>query len=187
MKKKFKILASLVALITLPFFVIQCDGSKEKIEEKNTNAQTDTGSKKETNAQSTSMLPKKLLNLGLTEEQIVKCEAAYNEIFTPEVIAQQEEMYKKHKSMEEYERIEKEILEKSQKYNDQFNEKLKTILTKEQQDQYFAKKKKNQTEKPVKPVKSGAEQMKNELPDGQYEVVDTPFGKIKRPIKKENQ
>jgi hypothetical protein len=192
MKKKFKIFTPLIALMTIPFFVMQCDGSKEKTVEKEATAQTETANNKKVKPQPSALLPKKLLNLGLTEEQIAKCEAAYNEIFTPEVMAQQEEISKKLKSLdiksEEYKKTEKEAAEKSRQYNDQFNKKLKTILTREQQNAYFGKKAKETVNKPVKPVQSGAQQVKkNESPDQQYEVIDTPFGKVKRPIKKENQ
>jgi hypothetical protein len=190
MRKSFGFFAVLVAFVTLPFFIIQCDGSKEKTVEKEVDTQKQIDSPKEVQTQSSSLLPKKLLDLGLTDEQKAKCEAAYQEVFTPEVIAQQEEVIQKQKGLErssaEYKKTEKEISEKIKKYNDQLHEKLKGILTKEQQDKYFGKKAKTNSAGSVKPVKkdnpvqSKPVQVESESPGDQYEIIDTPFGKVKR-------
>jgi hypothetical protein len=144
------------------------------------------------------LLPKKLLNLGLSDEQRAKCEAAYQEIFTPEIIAQQEEVVQKQRGLErgsaEYMKIEKENSEKFKQYNSQLNEKLKGILTKEQQDKYFGKTGKNDSKGSVKATKSdgsvkatksgGSVKPESESADDQYEVIDTPFGAVKRKINK---
>jgi hypothetical protein len=188
MKKNIRYLTVLLSFITLLFFTIQCDGSKEKPDEKGGDAQKQVEFQQEAKAQSTTSLPKKLLNLGLTDEQRAKCEAAYQEIFTPEILAQQEEVVQKLKKMEkgsdEYKKIEKEISKKSKQHNDQLNEKLRGILTKEQQDKYFGVKVKRDSNASAKPVKSKPAKVESESPDDQYETIDTPFGKIKKKIEK---
>jgi hypothetical protein len=189
MKKSFGFFAVLVAFVTLPFCIIQCDGSKEKTVEKQGDVQKQADAPKEAQAQSSSMLPKKLLNLGLTDEQKLKCEAAYQEIYSPAVMAQEKEIIEKQKRVDinsaEYIKLEKEISEKSKLYNDQLNQRLKTILTEEQQDKFFGKKAKNHSAEPAKPVKkdkpvqSKPVQVESESPNDQYEIIDTPFGKVK--------
>jgi hypothetical protein len=188
MKKKIRYLAVLLSFITLPFFTIQCDGSKENPGEKEGDAQKQVEFQQSAKAQSTTSLPKKLLNLGLTDDQRAKCEAAYQEIFTPEILAQQDEVVQKLKEMEkgsdEYKKMEKEISKKSKQHNDKLNEKLRGILTKEQQDKYFGVKVKNDSTVSAKPVTSKPAKVENESPDDQYETIDTPFGKIKKKIEK---
>ena len=88
------------------------------------------------------------------------------------------------KGSDEYKKIEKEISKKSKLHNDQLNEKLKGILTKEQQDKYFGVKVKNNSIGSAKPVKSKSANIESESPDDQYEIIDTPFGKIKKKIEK---
>jgi hypothetical protein len=153
--KKFRRFAVLVIFISLPFFFVGCDGSKDKAEKKEGDAQQQQEIvKKETQTQalpptqnqpkSKSMLSEKLLNLGLTDEQRAQCEAAYQEIFTPDVIAQRKEMATKLKGMEKdseaYLNLQKAINEKFKPYYVLFNKKLKKILNPEQQDKYFVKK-----------------------------------------------
>jgi Spy/CpxP family protein refolding chaperone len=146
MKEKFKRFAILAVLAALPFLSIQCDGSKEKADGKEGEIKSEVVSKQEPapKPQAKSMLPKKLLNLELTDEQRAQCEAAYQEIFTPDIITQRKEMLKQLKGMEEnskqYLNLKKEINEKLKPYYAQFRKKLKEILTPEQQEKYFAKK-----------------------------------------------
>jgi hypothetical protein len=146
MKKIFRRLAFGVMLISIPLFLVRCDGGKEQSETKPVDAKKEAAVKKEAapKSQSKSMLPEKLLNLGITDEQKAQCEAAYQEIFTPEILSQRKQMYKKLREMEkdsqEYMNFKKEIVEKFKPYNIQFNKTLRMILTKEQQEQYFPKK-----------------------------------------------
>jgi Spy/CpxP family protein refolding chaperone len=151
MKETIKRFAILVILATLPFLSIQCDGSKEKADVKVSEVKSETAAKPEAapaaqpnKKQAKSMLPKKLLDLGITDEQKALCEAAYQEIFTPDIIAQRKEMNQQLKGLEEnseqYLNLKKEINEKFKPNYAQFRVKLKEILTPEQQEQYFAKK-----------------------------------------------
>jgi hypothetical protein len=146
MNKNFKRIAFWVMFISMPLFLVQCNGGKEQSETKTGDAKKEVAAKQEAApvAQSKSMLPEKLLNLGLADEQKALCEAAYQEIFTPDILAQKKEMYKQLKGMEkdsqEYLNFKKEINEKFKPYNDKFRKKLKGILTPEQQEKYFAKK-----------------------------------------------
>ena len=146
MKENFKRFAILAIFMALPFLSIQCDSSKEKADVKEGEIKSDVVAKQEPapKPQSKSMLPKKLLNLGLTDEQRAQCETAYQEIFTPDIIAQRKEMVKQLKGMEknseQYLNLKKEINEKFKPYYAQFRIKLKEILTPEQQEIYFAKK-----------------------------------------------
>lgn len=86
-------------------------------------------------------LPKRLLSIELTAEQKAKCEALYKEVFTPEILAERSAVVKKMKGLkkdsEEFLKLKKEIGEKMKPYNAKFNEKLKEILTPEQQAKYF--------------------------------------------------
>jgi Spy/CpxP family protein refolding chaperone len=146
MMENFKRFVIFAILAALPFLSIQCDNSKEKADVKEGEIKSDVVSKQEPapKPQSKSMLPNKLLNLDITDEQRAQCEAAYQEIFTPDVIAQRKEMIKQLKGMEEnseqYLNLKKEINEKLKPHYAQFRIKLKEILTPEQQKIYFAKK-----------------------------------------------
>jgi hypothetical protein len=148
MKINIKKFALLVIFLSLPFFFVQCDNSKEKSGGKDGDVQEQAVVQKETEpqtqAQPKSMLPEKLLNLELTDDQRAQCEAAYQEIFTPDIIAQRKEMVKKLKGLEKdsdaYKNQQKEISETFKPYYAQFNKKLKIILTPEQQEEYFVKK-----------------------------------------------
>ncbi|MDQ1354129.1 MAG: hypothetical protein QG657_4438 [Acidobacteriota bacterium] len=146
MKKNFRIFALLIAVMALVFFIVQCGGSKEKAGEKQV---TQGDSQKQADAQKAnpkkpkSILPKKLLVLDLTAEQKTKCEALYKEIFTPEILAERSQVVKKMKGLkkdsEEFIKLKKEIGEKMKPFNTKFNEKVKEILTPEQQAKYFEK------------------------------------------------
>jgi len=151
MKKTFRKLAVLAVFMALPFFFVQCDNSKEKTGGKEGEGQQQQAvgqkenqpqPKSQAKNQPKAMLPERLLNLGLTDTQRAQCEAAHQEIFTPDVIAQRSEMFKKLRGMEkdsaEYTNFQNEIREKFKPYNVQFNKKLRQILTPEQQDKYFA-------------------------------------------------
>jgi Spy/CpxP family protein refolding chaperone len=146
MMENFKRFVIFAILAALPFLSIQCDNSKEKADVKEGEIKSDVVSKQEPapKPQPKSMLPNKLLNLDITDEQRAQCEAAYQEIFTPDVIAQRKEMIKQLKGMEknseQYLNLKKEIDEKLKPNYAQFRIKLKEILTPEQQKMYFAKK-----------------------------------------------
>jgi Spy/CpxP family protein refolding chaperone len=90
-----------------------------------------------------SVLSKRLLSVELTAEQKAKCETLYKEVFPPEILAQRSEVVKKMKGLkkdsEEFLKLKKDIGEKMKPYNAKFNEKLKEILTPEQQEKYFTK------------------------------------------------
>jgi len=135
-----------IAVIALVFFAVQCGGSKEKAADQQSVSQPAADTAKANPAKVKSVLPKKLQELGLDAETLAKCEAAYKEIFTPEVAAQRSELNKKFKGLTkdsaEYNQLRKEISDKMKPYNTAFNKKLKKILTKEQQEKYFPKPKK---------------------------------------------
>ncbi len=132
-----------LAVIALVFFAVQCGGSKEQTTDQPGVTQTAADAAKANLAKVKSILPKKLQELGLDAETLAKCEAAYKEIFTPEVVAQRTELNKKFKGIAkdsaQYAQLRKELTEKMKPYNVAFNKKLRKILTKEQQEKYFAK------------------------------------------------
>jgi hypothetical protein len=151
MKKIFRKFAVLAVFMALPFFFVQCDNSKEKAGGKEGEGQQQQAvgqkenqpqPKSQAKNQPKAMLPEKLLNLGLSDAQMTQCEAAYQEIFTPDIIAQRMEMSKRLRSMEkdspEYVNLHNEIKDKFNPLYAQFNKKLRQILTPEQQDKYFA-------------------------------------------------
>jgi hypothetical protein len=143
MKKNFRIFTVLIAVMTLLFFVIQCGGSKEKAGEKKGDPQKQADEQKVSPKKPKSILPKRLLSIDLTAEQKAKCEALYKEVFTPEILAERSAAVKKMKGLkkdsEEFIKVKKEIGEKLKPFNAKFNEKLKEILTPEQQEKYFTK------------------------------------------------
>jgi hypothetical protein len=133
MKKNFRIFAVLIAVMALVFIIVQCGGSKEKAGEKQGDSQKQADAQKANPKKPKSILPKKILVLDLTAEQKTKCEALYKEIFTPEILAERSQVVKKMKCLK------KEIGEKMKPFNTKFNEKVKEILTPEQQAKYFEK------------------------------------------------
>jgi len=154
MKKKCREFAVLIIFMSLPFLFVCCNNSKEKTggkegeAQKQAVAQKETQTKTQSQAQNPSkiksMLPDRLINLGLSDAQMAECESAYHEIFTPDIIAQRIEMSKSLRSMEkdsqEYVNMQNEMKDKFNPLYAQFNKKLRTILNKEQQDKYFVKK-----------------------------------------------
>jgi Spy/CpxP family protein refolding chaperone len=146
MKEILKRWVIFAVLAALPLLSIQCGGGTENAEKKEGEIKNEAAAKPESaqKPQSKSMLPKKLLDLGISDEQKAQCEAAYQEIFTPDIIAQRKEMNRRLKGLEEnseqYLNLKKEINEKFKPYYAQFRNKLKEILTPEQQKRYFAKK-----------------------------------------------
>lgn len=140
MKKDFRIFITLVAVMTMFFFFIQCGGNKEKTDAKKSNSEQQADSQKVKKPKP--ILSKKLLALNLSPEQKIKCETLYKEIFPPDILAQRNETFKKLKGLkkdsEEFIKLKKEIGDKLRPYNTKFNDKLKEILTPEQQTQYFA-------------------------------------------------
>jgi hypothetical protein len=158
MKKKCRKFAVLVIFMSLPFLFACGDNSKDKTGGKESEAQKQAAVQKETQskpqpqtlnqAKPKSMLPERLINLGLSDAQMAQCEAAYQEIFTPDIIAQRMEMSKSLRSMEkdsqEYINLQNEIKDKFNPLYAQFNKKLWSILTKEQQDKYFVRKENQQ-------------------------------------------
>ena len=140
MKRKFNRLAMMIIFMSLPFLTIQCDGSKEEADVKVSEVESEAVVKPEAvpatqpkKTQAKSMLPKKLLDLGITDEQKALCEAAYQEIFTPDILAQRKEMNKQLKGLEEnseqYLNLKKEINEKFKPYYAQFGVERKEIRT----------------------------------------------------------
>jgi hypothetical protein len=157
MKKCIQIYVVLITVLTLIFLFNQCGSSQEKTGEKAGDTKQiavqeasqeqeiqETGIK-EKGKKRKSRLPKRLINLGLTDEQLAKCEAAYKEIFTPEIIAKRKELRLKLKGVEkgsdEFKKLKEEIAKELKPYNKQFNVKLKEILTEEQKGKYFIKRK----------------------------------------------
>jgi len=161
MKKNFKIFTLTIIALTLIFLFNQCGtsqekkgdkvgGSKEaavqedaKEQEKGQTKEIVSEEKKKKRKKIKSKLPKRLTELELTDEQKAKCEAAYKEIYTPEIIAQRKELWSKLKGLEkgsdEYKKLRKEIGKELKPYNKQFKAKLKEILTEEQKEKYFKK------------------------------------------------
>ncbi|MCU0285509.1 MAG: hypothetical protein MUF15_03825 [Acidobacteria bacterium] len=143
MNKSVRFFTALIIATAMVFFFIQCNGNKEKegVKQGDPQKQIDTGNVKAKKVKS--ILPKKLLILDLTDEQKNKSEVLYKEIFTPAVLAERTEAFKKLKGLkkdsEEFIKLKKEISEKMQPYNMKFNEKLKEILTPAQQEKYFVK------------------------------------------------
>ncbi len=129
--------------LALPLFFISC-GNNTETPQSTSPAVSPNTTQQTAKVQPKSVLPEKLLNLGLTDDQKTKCEAAYQEIFTPDIMAQRKEMYRKLHQMEkdsaEYLEFKKQISETFKPYNVQFNKRLRGILTPEQQSRYFAKK-----------------------------------------------
>jgi hypothetical protein len=156
MKKNFRRFAVVIIFMFLPVLFVQCNNSKEQSGGKEGEAQKQKAGQIETQAQPQAQpkphkqskpglkLPEKLLTLGLTDAQKAQCEAAYQEIFTPEVVAKRLELFKKLSGMEkgsaEYDKLKKEINEMLKPYYVQFNKKLRNILTQEQQEKYFMNK-----------------------------------------------
>jgi hypothetical protein len=166
MKKNFKIFTVIITVLTLLFFFNQCGASEEKKDEKvgdtkeaavqgDASAQENEktkenndlvkNEKQKKSKKIKSILPKRLIEVELTDEQKTKCEAAYKEIYTPEVIAKRKPLISKLKGLEkgsdEYENVRKEIAQLLKPYRKQFNATLKEILTEEQQEKYFKKRK----------------------------------------------
>jgi hypothetical protein len=144
-----------VLIPVLVFLFAQC-GSKEETGEKEKKATAAVNVQKEgvkaKMKKDKSVLPKRLLAAGLTDEQVAACETVYNEIFTPEVLAKRNELYKQlralEKDSEDYKKLRGEISETFKPYNKQFRQKIRKILTKEQKEKYFKKpaKKEEKTE-----------------------------------------
>jgi hypothetical protein len=170
MKKNFKISTVVITVVTLVFLFNQCGASEEKKgnkvgdtkqaavqevardQEKGQTKESGSEEEKKERKKIKFKLPKKLTELGLTDEQKVKCEAAYKEIYTPEIIAKRKEFWSKLKSLEkgsdEYKKMKKEVAKELRPYKKQYNAKLKEILTEEQKEKYFKKDKdKNKKEK----------------------------------------
>lgn len=147
MKNKVRFFAKTSVGLLLLFSIMQCSDGKEKTvtlaPKSAVQNQQQVTAQKTDKLMPKSILPKKLLDLGLTEELQVKCEAAYKEIFTPDILAQRREMGKKlqvlEKDSEGYKQAQKEINEKFKPYSVAFNKKLKVILTREQQERYWGK------------------------------------------------
>ena len=127
MKKDLRFFITLIAVMTMLFFLIQCGGSEKKAGEKQINPQTQqtqADTQKKIPKKPKSILPKKLLALNLTSEQKTKCEALYKEIFTPDILTQRNEAFKKLKGLkkdsEEFIKLKKEIGDKMKPYNIKF-------------------------------------------------------------------
>lgn len=155
MKSKFRMVGFLALIPVLVFLFAQC-GSKEETGEKEKKATAAVNVQKEgvkaKMKKVKSVLPKRLLDVGLSDEQVTACEAVYNEIFTPEILAKRDELYKQLKALEknseDYKKLRDEISETFKPYNKQFRQKIRKILTKEQKAIYFKKpaKKEKKTE-----------------------------------------
>ena len=159
MRSKIKMFGFLALIPVLVFLYAQC-GSKEETGQKEKKATEAVKVQKEgvkaKMKKNKSVLPKRLLAVGLTDEQVTACEAVYNEIFTPEIVAKRNELYKQlralEKGTEDYKKLHGEISETFKPYNKQFRQKIRKILTKEQKEKYFKKpgKKEEKTETKTK-------------------------------------
>jgi len=155
MKSKAKMFGFLALIPVLVFLYAQC-GSKEETGQKEKKAdeavKVQKAGVKAKMKKNKSVLPKRLLAVGLTDEQVTACEAVYNEIFTPEIVAKRNELYKQlrtlEKDSEDYKKLRGEISETFKPYNKEFRQKIRKILTKEQKDLFFKKrvKKEEKTE-----------------------------------------
>jgi hypothetical protein len=146
MNKNIKIFTLLTAILMLVFFLNQCgSGEEEKME---TQQQQPQQVKEKKTRQVKSILTKRLLKIGLTDEQKAKCEAAHKEIFTPGILAKRRGFWGKlntmEKGSEEFKTLRKQMIDEMKPYNKQFNTKLKEILTEEQKTKYFKKRKKKE-------------------------------------------
>jgi hypothetical protein len=144
MKRHMKMVVVLIAMFGLVFLLNRC-GSKEEPGTQTGKTQIVDDAQKKVTAKKTgktkSVLPKRVLALDLTDEQITALETAYNEIFTPEIQAKKIEMYRKLKTLpegsEESKNLRQEISATFAPYNTQFRKKLRKLLTKEQKAIYF--------------------------------------------------
>lgn len=155
MKNNLKTVGMILAVPALVFLCVRC-GSEEKpgdTAKKTTEAVKvqKKGVKAKMKKKGKPVLPKRLLELGLDENQLAACEAAYIEIFTPEVQKKKNEMYKKLKAMEKGSEAHKayraEVMDSLKPYRQQFRKKLKELLTEEQQAIYLKKPEKKEEEK----------------------------------------
>jgi hypothetical protein len=84
------------------------------------------------------ILPKPVLAVELTDEQIIAAEAAYDEIFTPEVLAKRKELLDEikaqEKDSEEYKKLHGKYDETFRPYYADFYKRVWRLLTKEQQE-----------------------------------------------------
>ncbi len=150
MNKSVKIFTGLMVILMLVFLASQCGSSEEEAAAKE--EETTQAAVRETQQQQPeqvkSILTKRLLKIGLTDEQKAKCEAAHKEIFTPEILAKKKEFRGKLKGLEkgseEFKTLKKQMNEEMKPYNMQFIAKLKEILTEEQKAKYFKKRKKKE-------------------------------------------
>lgn len=143
MNKNVKIFTLLTAILMLVFLLNRCGSNEEekgKKEQETTQAAVQETQQQQPE-QVKSILTKRLLKLDLTDEQKAKCEAAHKEIFTPEILAKKKEFKKKLKGLkkgsEEFKTLKKQMSEKMEPYNRQFNSRLMEILTEEQKAKYF--------------------------------------------------
>ena len=156
MKRQMKMVVVLIAMFGLVFLFNRC-GSKEEPGTQTGKAQIVDNAQKQVNVKKAgktkSVLPKRVLALDLTDDQFTALEAAYNEIFLPEIQAKKIEMYRKMKALpegsEESKKLRLEISATFAPYNSQFRKKLRKLLTKGQKAIYFrnAGKKKASKEK----------------------------------------
>ncbi len=151
MKRILKLYGVVVVSLVLVFLFNRCGAAEESgdaaVKAKPAKEAQDKAVKPEPKAKKVKpILPKRVLKLKLTDEQRVACEAAYKEIFSPELRKKRTEMNKKLKTMEkgseEHKKLRTEISDTFRDYNKQFRQKLKEILTKEQKAIYFKKAKK---------------------------------------------
>ena len=146
MKSSLKTVGVLVVILALVFLVNGCGSGEEtgdtagKVQPAKKVQKTGVKAKMK---KVDSILPKRVLDVGLTDKQLVACEAAYNEIYSTELQAKKVEMYKKLKTLEkgteEYDQYRTEIAGTFRPYNIEFRKKLRTLLTKEQKAKYFKK------------------------------------------------
>lgn len=156
MKRHLKMLGIVIAVFGLVFLFNRC-GSKEEPGTKTGKTQTVDDAQKEVKVKKVgkvkSVIPKRVLALDLTDEQIAAIEAAYREVFPPEIQTKKVEMYRKMKSLpegsEESKKMRMEMSSTFEPYNAQFRKKLRKLLTKEQKAIYFKNsgKKKAKTKK----------------------------------------
>ena len=146
MKSSLKMVGVLVTILALVFLVNGCGSGEEtgKTADKTQAAKkVQKAGVKAKMKKVDSVLPRRVLNVGLTDEQLVACEAAYNEIYSTELQAKKVEMYKTLKTLEKgteaYNQYRTQIAETFRPYNIQFRQKLRTLLTKEQKAKYFKK------------------------------------------------
>jgi len=140
-KSRLKAIGVMAVIPILVFLVAQCGSTKETGEKEMKTTETAKVQKASVRAKYQKIkyiLPKPVLAVELTDEQIIAAEAAYDEIFTPELLAKRKELLDQikaqEKDSEENKKLHAEYDETFRPYYADFYKRVWRLLTKEQQE-----------------------------------------------------